>query len=144
VLDARLMSAGSSATRGRLVGAQTFALSAAWLCLFAQASSLLHFVVVEHARCAEHGEVVHAGHSVSPVQSGQPAHAAVESRSDAAAHDHDHCPLTCQRRAPAPQPPACAAVVPALLGVSSFPDDVHGPAFAVIALAPKTSPPVRA
>jgi hypothetical protein len=61
---------------------------------------------------------------------------------DSAAHGHDHCQLAVDRRAQAAER-ACAVVLRAApdKAAPGLPTAVPGPALALLALAPKTSPP---
>ena len=71
------------------------------LALLLQGSSGGHMLLVEHTRCAEHGDLVHAGeahhHDASTdVEPGGPAFETVSDEASDAAHEH--CALTADRR----------------------------------------------
>ena len=77
------------------------ALTVGFVCLVAQFAAALHTLLVQHVRCAEHGEWVHVdeGHGPTihvgretPVEA-----AALRSSSSAEDHDHEHC-LACAER----------------------------------------------
>jgi len=71
------------------------------LTLFMQGSSGGHMLLVEHTRCAEHGELVHDGDAHRHV-AGEHAHAdstSVHGTPDASSGEaHDHCALSIDRR----------------------------------------------
>lgn len=113
-------------------------------CAFSQVSGALHWVLVEHARCAEHGELIHVGegdhgHSDASVA---PASASVEA-AVADEHGHDHCDFLRTPRELMLAPSAQTALpVPRVIGSSG--DVGWSDSKALIAryeLAPKTSPP---
>lgn len=110
----------------------------------------LHEATERHARCPEHGEVIHvAGEATTPwapddttgQESTDPS--ARTPAPDALGHDHDHCYLcpTTRERAVvlAPQPVAVATATTAVR--STIPDHAAIASSDVYALAPKTSPP---
>ena len=71
------------------------------LSLFLQGSSGGHMLLVEHTRCAEHGELVHGGeahhHDASThVETDGIAFEGVSD--DASSEAHEHCALTVDRR----------------------------------------------
>ncbi|MBX7101014.1 MAG: hypothetical protein K1X89_25080 [Myxococcaceae bacterium] len=112
-----------------------------------QLSSLAHFALVRHARCAEHGELVHAQGegaltSAAPRASPGPA---VQARALAEeSHGHDHCVLGIARRSGAliPVQPALTLTAPHDAGVMTAPvSHPAGPSVALLRLAPKSSPP---
>jgi hypothetical protein len=121
--------------------------SAGLICLSLHLSTALHMVLVEHVRCVEHGEWVHAsdahhGHADShhDVASLEPGLVAADHAAD---DDHDHCPA-CETRKSSLQGSALAELVqpghrraPAGIAHGSSP---HGAR--VYRFAPKTSPPV--
>jgi hypothetical protein len=132
----------------RLTAALALGLSA-----LLQVSGPLHYVLVEHRVCAEHGEATHgeAGHHdhghavVGDTEIGRPIGAAglAVGRSDAAEHpSHDHCLLASRPRdAAAAQgaPVAAGRVAPTMAPSRPAPGRAHrAPA---LQLAPKTSPP---
>lgn len=76
--------------RRQLVASLTLLLGI--FCAFSQVSGALHWVLVEHARCAQHGEWVHVGeddhaHSAAPTRA---ASVSVEA-AGTDEHGHDHC-----------------------------------------------------
>lgn len=117
--------------------------------MFGQASGLLHGVLVQHARCAEHGEAVHvaaaehalAAHADASAPGTQVVHADATAAEE---HGHEHCLGVWNRRG-ATFAPEAGTVVPAL-----FAAHVHAAPHAIprvaarplFLLAPKTSPPV--
>jgi hypothetical protein len=116
------------------------------LALFLQGSNGGHMLLVEHSRCAEHGELVHTGeahhHDASAhVETGGPAFENVSD--DASEAAHEHCALMADRR------DALAAVVEAQVSSCRIEaaEGVRPPEpFALVAdkrfrVAPKNSPP---
>jgi hypothetical protein len=111
----------------------------AYFCLAAQALGLLHVLVVRHATCPSHGEMVHGAAAAAPRAADDTVQAPV-----AAEAADDHCLAVANRRrdlaaffpvpdllpAPEVQPPALA---PAAAGEPR--------ALPLLSLAPKTSPP---
>ena len=126
--------------------ARALAVFGAYLCLATHLVGVLHVLVVRHATCPGHGEMVHGGvpaAAPTPPPAGDVIRGAVE----VAEELDEHCLLVATRRremaglVPAPQaiahapsvsrleaPPALAAVTPR----------------ALLRFAPKTSPPVAA
>jgi len=116
------------------------------LALFLQGSTGGHMLLVEHSRCAEHGELVHGGepHPHSVTRALQLPSPAVWGTPDAGSKDaHEHCSVSANRRdvldaivdAGAPEhryeaPQALSAHDPVIVAPT--------PRFRV---APKTSPP---
>jgi hypothetical protein len=118
--------------------------------------SFWHQATVAHARCAEHGEIVHAGHA-GPAElaqderiaaRGEVVHAdELTSRSWAldAGDEHDHCQqcpatrevLRLSRPAAVAAPLAAGAVA-----VAYAPAAVDAGGVDIVRIAPKTSPPV--
>lgn len=77
---------------------------AAWVCLVTQISALTHFLLVEHVRCSEHGELIHAQdahHSETPKAG--PEHLSPQqlltSSGEPDEHEHDHCLVGAEQRA---------------------------------------------
>jgi hypothetical protein len=111
----------------------------AYFCLAAQAVGLLHVLVVRHATCPSHGELVHGAAVSAP----RAADDTVQAPVTAEAAD-DHCLVVANRRrdltalfpvlaslpAPEMQPPA---LPPAAAGEPR--------ALPLLIVAPKTSPP---
>jgi hypothetical protein len=118
------------------------------LCLSLQLSTALHMVLVEHVRCAEHGEWVHAADAHDEHADLHHDAASLEPGFVAADHpaddSHDHCPTCTERRKSSLQSVALVELVPA--GLERSPDRIelrvshHGAR--VFPFAPKTSPPV--
>lgn len=68
--------------------------AAAWLVVVAQLATALHFALISHRICAEHGELEHGSASVQrPVVV---RHGNVITTGGIAS-DHDHCPLLSRR-----------------------------------------------
>jgi hypothetical protein len=115
----------------------------AYLCLATHLVGVLHVLVVRHATCPGHGEVVHGAAPVVaevPVLPGRVARNAPEPAEEA----DEHCLLMATRRrelaglAPAPQP---AVRAPAALPLDSSPVVAAVTPRALLRFAPKTSPP---
>jgi hypothetical protein len=114
----------------------------AWLSVLAHLAGTLHFALISHEICADHGELVHR----SAARAGEHQHprgpAALPSGENG---EHDHCPLIGRRNdqqatvsAPALEvAPAAVGLVP-VLGES--PRAVPSRA-ALLLAAPKQSPP---
>lgn len=116
------------------------------LALVAQIGGVAHLALVQHVTCAEHGETLDVAQShAAQVADARPI---TENRLGAAAesgHGHDHCPLAAFRRQRALSgsharilPPATADPRPFVLGAYVAP----APAIALLAFAPKSSPPL--
>ncbi len=116
------------------------------LALFLQGSSGGHMLLVQHTRCADHGELVHPGdaHPHVAAEHAQPDSAAVHGTPDAGSDKtHEHCSVSANRR------DGLVAIVdaPASAHVCAMP---HGVAVAHefivtdparFRVAPKNSPP---
>lgn len=113
----------------------------------AQVLPVLHFVLVAHQLCAEHGELVHAEAGQAPAAHADESHAASsEARLVAAAsesHAHDHCGVVISGHAHGVRlvsPRVC-------LHASSYLEAALGSArpghssIALLAYAPKLAPP---
>src|SRR5262249_15177194 len=112
---------------------------------------MAHFVLVRHAICLEHGELIEASeHSHSTLERAEPS----SDRSEAqligrdVETDHDHCQfLSSARRERALVPDPHPLILPALRS-GMKPVVVEGSTCVVasvpLAVAPKTSPPLRA
>lgn len=138
--------------RGRSTTSSLRLLLAACVALLLTASNLgqaAHFLLVPHAVCAEHGELLElteqSGHRAEARE-----HAADGSRETRAAQpeallDHDHCQVLIrgQREQSLPQP-GSVALLPAAeaekLAIFSASSALRRP-LSTLALAPKTSPP---
>ena len=121
-----------------------------FVCLSAQFTAALHMVLVEHVRCAEHGELVHvdgdqhADHARADqrgVSSGGPT---ISSSSGDGDHGHDHCLICSERRKLALLPttiPELRAPEGGDVLLALCPDaSLYTPR--IYSYAPKTSPPV--
>jgi hypothetical protein len=137
----------SSPRRGACVRRQLIArltLLVGIFCVFSQVSGALHWVLVEHARCAEHGEWAHVGegehaHSDAPTA---PASVSVQA-GGTDEHGHDHCDFLRTPRELTLAPSARALLpVPRVVGSSGQVRCSDSKAtIARYELAPKTSPP---
>ena len=119
---------------------------AALLALFLQGSGGGHMLLVEHTRCAEHGELVHEGgahHHGAPERAETNSVAFRSSPADGSEEAHEHCALAADRR------DALVAIVEAQ--VSAYLIEARQsvtPAYAFVPadaerfrIAPKSSPP---
>jgi hypothetical protein len=116
------------------------------LCLVAQLSDAAHMLLVEHVRCAEHGELTHAPESHARLQgethrAGGPI---VTPGAALADDEHDHCLICSDRRKLALVLPAVPVVhAPGAGQAVARPGYVAWiPAQRTYSFAPKTSPPV--
>lgn len=120
------------------------------LCLLlGQFSSILHMATVQHVRCAEHGEWIHAGDPHGPSDVGR-AQTVVSGETESIrsaplsdGHEHDHCLLFSEDRRVAlfagfgeHQAPRTTTAIAALCSSPQYPSQ------SVYSFAPKTSPPV--
>jgi hypothetical protein len=123
------------------------------LCVLAYAGSVAHFTLVQHARCLEHGEVIHVGESQAHAQAPTVEDSAAQkgmrlTRAGAAAvasHDAEaHCAHTFFRREGLPPPVQLLLSVEALAvaGPAPMVEQVHPEPVARLLLAPKSSPPL--
>jgi len=129
---ARGLAAPSPSWRGVVAAVAFFA------SLVAQFGIVGHMGLVPHEICADHGELVER-------EAGAPAAPATPHRLPSA--DHDHCPLAANPgRAPTPVlalidvgvlPPVCLEALPATV----TPPTASQTSLALLAVAPKTSPP---
>lgn len=130
-----------------LVRSRLLALPLVLVCALAYVGNVMHFALVQHATCLEHGELVHVeeGSAVAGQVEASFDDARVASRPDVVeAHDMDaHCAHVFFRRE-APPPPQGTAVLAAVptrsapaLAVFRF----HAEPVARLHLAPKASPP---
>ena len=114
--------------------------------LFLQGSNGGHMLLVEHSRCAEHGELVHSGDAHPHVAT---AHthgdsAAVHGTPDDGSNEaHEHCALSVDRR---DAPLSIVAWMVSTRYAPAAPDLTVADAVVVtrtvlLRLAPKTSPP---
>lgn len=102
----------------------------------------LHLATVRHARCADHGELVHAdGHGGHAHQSGTTLEAPTP---DGPADEHDHCTIAVARETPVSLPQIARLPHRPTVVELDPPRLACAPAFAtarLYLLAPKTSPP---
>lgn len=104
----------------------------------------LHFTLIEHELCAEHGalehrgaQAVHAERAVASQSAGLEAAASVE-------HEHEHCAVlaTSSQRATSTARSAIAVAPAPLTPVSSVsPAEFAHPSLELLAYAPKLAPP---
>jgi len=117
----------------------------AWAIAGSQLGSSLHFAVISHEICDEHGELVHAGEHASAHQSARD-HQATSVSEGASAHAHEHCSHfgRPEDKAILASPPAVEIVSPAAREVAWQPhrDSVVVAQSTRLLAAPKTSPPV--
>ncbi|KPK16107.1 MAG: hypothetical protein AMJ62_06875 [Myxococcales bacterium SG8_38] len=120
---------------------------AALLALFLQGSSAGHMLLVQHSRCAEHGELIHGGEGQGhdPVGRIAAGSAAIGGLADPGSDEaHEHCALWSDRRqavAAIPQTqvglaPACDAQGCTALVQQRIDEDSSR-----FRVAPKNSPP---
>jgi hypothetical protein len=103
-------------------------------------------LLVEHTRCAEHGELVHAGdahgHELGEQTTGKPA--GVHGRSeDRAGEAHEHCALSAERRDALASADAArvSSVPPGDPSERPLRAPLHADESGRFRVAPKTSPP---
>jgi len=71
------------------------AVLAAWVVVLAQLASTLHFALISHEICAQHGELLHRATGIgAPATHHQPGTAALPASAE---NEHDHCPLLGRR-----------------------------------------------
>ena len=108
-----------------------------------QALGTLHYVVVRHVVCAEHGELIHESasvHQAARTQSGPDA----ALRASSAAHAHDHCGLLARANDERPALATASAVSPSPnFAYTSLSDSVElvRSSADILLFAPKQSPP---
>jgi hypothetical protein len=71
-----------------------FAGAAAWVVVLAQLTAALHFALISHQVCADHGELVHGSLGVRHLQSHGHESAVTTGGPET---EHDHCPLLSRR-----------------------------------------------
>lgn len=71
---------------------------AAWLVVVSHLTTALHFALISHEICADHGELVH-GSSASHRSAAVPANAGDHAAAlpGGTAEEHDHCPVLSRR-----------------------------------------------
>jgi len=118
------------------------------LCVLAYMGSVLHFALVQHATCLEHGEVVHVGadgeHGSAHVETSFDDVRLASKTTEADSHGADaHCVHAFFRReAPPPQQDAPSLqVAPARSAPALAVFRFHAEPVARLHLAPKASPP---
>ncbi|MBK7071958.1 MAG: hypothetical protein IPH44_06620 [Myxococcales bacterium] len=116
----------------------------ALVCLLGQLLGVLHMGLIEHRRCAAHGELVEggAGGVGEAVEVAAPLGVATAlPHEQRAEHDHDHCQAPSERCAPQPAAIEAGPVELMLAGgaapVARSPVAIVG----LFRLAPKASPP---
>jgi hypothetical protein len=133
----------------RKAARDVFLVAAALLLLGAQAFSTLHFVLVPHHLCAEHGVLEDGGASVTNAahDASHEATTAAEARPQGDQDEHDVCSVaTRQEHAVLLERPALVLTTLAEAQLANANPGVTlacDPA-ALLSSAPKTSPPVRA
>ncbi len=131
-----------------LVRPRLLALPLVLLCALAYVGSVMHFVLVQHATCLEHGEVVHVeqgdAHGTQYVEALSDEARVTPQREAAESHGTDaHCAHAVLRRELSPPASGGSAVTVAptrsspALAVFRF----HAEPVARLHLAPKASPP---
>lgn len=110
-------------------------------------AELVHFALVQHVVCADHGELVHesaAPHAAPQATAERSDKSGPAVHADAVAHDHEHCSFAATSREALALPPA-HAVLTLASATSSEPirafSTAAAPGEALFRLAPKTSPP---
>lgn len=115
-----------------------------------QVLASLHYVVVPHTVCAEHGETIH-GEAPGAPDAASVRHGHDDDSWSAGAvsprdqHDHDHCTHAVEVRSWLKRAPAqAAALAPAsvVLCTGDRPATASNPGVPVYLYAPKSSPPV--
>lgn len=112
-----------------------------------QLGSYLHAATEHHARCPEHGELIHveatAGTGIAAATADAPEGAALRSAADEE-HEHDHCylcPVSRERPGTVSHTGAIAAMTPAVIehALPAAASHTGRPRYVI---APKTSPPL--
>jgi hypothetical protein len=114
------------------------------LCLGAQFSTIFHALLVEHRRCAQHGEWVHVDgeHAEGHVDArGEPP--SDDSVFSAPGAEDDHCLICSELRKVALLPPSIPELRAPPLDAEATPSGRKSPLHSarVYSFAPKTSPP---
>jgi hypothetical protein len=125
-----------------------FAALLAALCVLGPILAQAHLVLVQHARCAEHGELLHLG-ATAPSESAVSSDSATGSgvsapRTDPSeSHEHDHCVIASGRKtqAPAGSTAPLLSLSPPVRTVSPNVAGQLAPLLPLYILAPKNSPP---
>lgn len=117
---------------------------AAWVVVLAQLASTLHFALISHEVCAQHGELLHRASGLASHPSHhEPGAAALPAGAGA---EHDHCPLLGHRHDQAAvlasprlelAPPTATLAAAGREGLTLTPSRAR-----LLLSAPKQSPPV--
>jgi hypothetical protein len=108
---------------------------------------IAHFILVPHAVCVEHGDLIelahddgHGEHAAAPLENGAPSPIKADSRPSSS---HDHCELlaSAQRQATVPNGNGGALLAPAIPLRTSIERSPPAALPRILSLAPKTSPP---
>ena len=113
--------------------------------LAGQVASLGHMLLVRHAICLEHGELIHSDQVDAPATSMPRGAGPSASPADAPALEnrgHVHCALVARRRDVHVPRLLTAVALPPMLGLAAPPCTVALLPIQTIAVAPKGSPPV--
>lgn len=145
----------------RPVGTRILAMAVVAFSLVAQLSGFVHFLLVEHVVCPEHGELVHVDQLGAHPRSGKAhpgepglhadhgteddGHPTLRSVSAEDGHEHDHCAVRSERRETFALPPADLSSV---VGIAAAPligalvaRSEPAQSIPLLFLAPKNSPP---
>ncbi|AGC44714.1 hypothetical protein MYSTI_03402 [Myxococcus stipitatus DSM 14675] len=143
------MSRSSSSQTSRLVRSRLLALPLVAVCAVAYMGSVLHFAMVQHVTCLEHGEVVHVGEEGSheaPLVEASFDDVRVTTRAEApAGHGAEaHCLHSLIRREAPPSVEGAPALmrVPTRSAPAMSVFRFHAEPVARLHLAPKASPPL--
>ncbi|WP_338866992.1 hypothetical protein [Myxococcus stipitatus] len=143
------MSRSSSSQTSRLARSRLLALPLVAVCAMAYMGSVLHFAMVQHATCLEHGEVVHVGEDGShetPLVESSFDDVRVTTRDEVpAGHGSEaHCLHSLIRREAPPSVEGSPALtrVPTRSAPAMAVFRFHAEPVARLHLAPKASPPL--
>lgn len=121
--------------------------AAAWLVVVSHLTTALHFALISHEICADHGELVHgtsASHRRVNIDPTKRENVAALPGGEEAGHDH--CPVLSRRLEHtailAGPSVRLSSVAPACTGVSATRDGAVPSRSARLLAAPKQSPPV--
>lgn len=125
-------------------------LGVALLLVLGQLGASLHYVVVQHTTCPEHGEAIHTEAPPEAHVAHHERHATERSWSADPAtapnqHEHSHCTLAVEVRTWLQRdavPPTPATPPRTLAVVSQVAASIEAPSGPIYLLAPKASPPV--
>jgi hypothetical protein len=119
------------------------AVCVAWLVALSQGANTLHFALISHEICADHGELVHTDADAHASEHRVPG-PAVQAPSEHAGHDH--CPVLgrpLEQAGLSGAPPATLAALAVTAPAPAAVETDNGPSRAELLLAaPKQSPPV--